>query len=76
MEGKGRAEGDTGGGCGVADAPTLWSLGAMSTPTFAIQASKWFDLVLRAHEKENVMSLEALAPGAAGSRFQAFRFAR
>lgn len=35
MEGKGWAEGDTGrgdGGRGVADAPTLWPLGAMSTP--------------------------------------------
>lgn len=69
MEGKGWAEGDTGGGGdggrGVADAPTLWSLGAMSTPAFAIQASEWFDLVQRAHEKGGVTSLEAPARGAA-----------
>lgn len=73
MEGKGRAEG---GRVWGADAPTLWSPGAMSTPTFAIQASKWFDLVLRAHEKENVTSLEAPAPGAAGRCFQALGFAQ
>lgn len=71
MEGKGWAEGDTGGGDGgrgVADAPTLWPLGAMSTPAFAIQASEWFDLVPRAHD--------VTGGSCPGSCFQALRFAR
>lgn len=37
------------------------------TSPLAIQASKWFDLVTRAHEKENVKLLKGSAPEATGS---------
>lgn len=39
------------------------------TSPLAIQASKWFDLVTRAYEKENVKLLKSSAPEATGSLF-------
>lgn len=46
------------------------------TGPLAIQASKWFDLVTRADEKENVILLKGSAPEAPGSLFPSLETCR
>lgn len=46
------------------------------TSPLATQASKWFDLVTRAHEKENVKLLKGFAPEATGRLFPSLEACR